>query len=77
MTHTSQELAELNKESLLKAWSEIGRIQAINAKLIAALEECITDDPGAACFNTGRKTRRLQAITDIARSAIARAKRQL
>ena len=49
---------------------------SITADLLAALEECITDDPGAACFNTGRKTRRLQAITDIARAAIARAKGQ-
>lgn len=42
--------------------------------LLAALEECITDDPGEACFNTGRKTRRLQAISDIARAAIAKAR---
>lgn len=50
-------------------------VQAVNSfdDLLAALAECVTDDPGSACFNTGKKTRRLMAISDIARAAIAKA----
>lgn len=40
-------------------------------RLRAAMEECITDDPGAACYNTGSKTRRLEYISKVARAALA------
>lgn len=40
-------------------------------ELLEALRECITDD-GAACMNTGQKTRRLQAINKIALEAIGK-----
>ena len=54
--------------------AHIVRCVNVHDELVAALKECITEDPGAACYNTGRKTRRLQAISDIARAALARAK---
>jgi hypothetical protein len=41
--------------------------------LLAALNECITDDPAHASYNTGRKTRRLEAINALVREAIAKA----
>lgn len=46
---------------------------AENARLREALAECITETPGAACYNTGKKTRRLEAINEIARAAISKA----
>ena len=44
--------------------------QARIAQLEEALRECITETPGAACYNTGKKTRRLEAINEIARAAL-------
>jgi hypothetical protein len=41
--------------------------------LLAALRECITDNPGSACYNTGKKTRRLETINALAIAAIAKA----
>lgn len=45
---------------------------AENDILRAALAECVTETPGAACYNTGKKTRRLEAINTIAQEALAR-----
>ena len=42
--------------------------------LILALQECITDS-GAACYNTGKKTRRLEAINETAKAAIEKAEK--
>lgn len=49
-------------------------IDAANATpdLLEALRECITEG-GAACMNTGQKSRRLDAISRIARNAISKA----
>lgn len=63
------ELASL----LVAATDELDRVIVQRGELLAALLECVTDDPGSACFNTGKKTRRLQAISDIASAAIAKA----
>jgi ABC-type transport system involved in cytochrome bd biosynthesis fused ATPase/permease subunit len=41
-------------------------------ELVAALEECFTETPGAACFNTGKKTRRLEYINSIVSAALAK-----
>lgn len=49
---------------------EVLRLRRENVALLAALEECITDD-GACCMNTGQRARRLKAIDTIARDAIA------
>jgi hypothetical protein len=38
MTHTAEQWAERNKESLREAWSEIDRLKSINDDLLAALE---------------------------------------
>ena len=46
------------------------RLIAAAPALLEALRECVTDNPGAACYNTGKKTRRLEAINDIVRAAI-------
>jgi hypothetical protein len=54
---------------------KISKLEERNAALLEALQECLTDNPGAACYNTGKKTRRLEAINEIARSAIAKANR--
>jgi hypothetical protein len=48
-----------------------GPMFAAVGDLVVALRECITDD-GAACMNTGQKTRRLQAINKIALEAIGK-----
>lgn len=49
-----------------------GKACAQRDELAAALRECITEMPGAACYNTGKKTRRLEAINETARAAIAK-----
>jgi hypothetical protein len=41
-----------------------------HAALVAALRECVTETPGAACYNTGKKTRRLEAINTIVYAAL-------
>ncbi len=61
-----------NEDTANRAAANARAIAAL-PDLLAALEECITEDPGAACFNTGKKTRRLEAITKIAREAIEKA----
>jgi hypothetical protein len=48
------------------------RLERDRAELIAALAKCVTDNPGSACFNTGRKTRRLEAINETVSAALAR-----
>jgi len=54
--------------------AEVDRLRAENAALVEALADCITDTPGAACYNTGKKTRRLEAINETARAALAAAR---
>lgn len=55
---------------------EFGPLIAAAPDLLAALRECVTDD-GARCLNDDprgeRARRRLYAINDIARAAIAKA----
>ena len=48
------------------------RLIAAAPEMLEALRECITDD-GAACMNTGQKSRRLAEISRLARAAIAKA----
>ena len=48
------------------------RLIAAAPELLVALRECITEE-GAACMNTGQKSRRLDAISRIARNAISKA----
>ena len=50
-------------------------VRAVNAHadLVAALRECVTETPGAACYNTERKTRRLESINETVRAALAAA----
>jgi hypothetical protein len=50
------------------------RLIAAAPALLEALRECMTDNPGAACYNTGKKTRRLEAINEIVCAAIAKVK---
>jgi hypothetical protein len=53
-----------------KYHSEAAQIRADNAALCDALRECVTETPGAACYNTGKKTRRLEAINKIVLDAL-------
>jgi hypothetical protein len=50
---------------------EAAALRADRDALAVALRECVTETPGAACYNTGRKTRRLEAINDIAQQALS------
>ena len=49
----------------------IETLSADNARLREALAECVTDNPGSACYNTGKKTRRLDAINETVRATLA------
>jgi len=64
-------------ETITAPHEEHARLIAAAPELLEALQECITD-AGATCFKNGMNratlmTRRLMAINDIARAAIAKA----
>ena len=56
--------------------AEVARLRQINAELVAALEDCITD-AGSPCYRSGTQVafdRRLGYINNTVRAALAKAK---
>ncbi len=78
MTNTQRSYAiESDAPRLNRALNEsldnVRTLRAINAELVAALRECITD-PGATCHRNAKYQRmRTEYINQIARAAISRA----
>ena len=66
----SAENARLQTERDIALMESI-RVDSENARLREALAECVTDNPGSSCYNTGKKTRRLDAINETVRATLA------
>lgn len=59
-----------NIATLERARFERDELRAEVGRLKGALQECLTETPGAACYNTGKKTRRLEAINSTVIAAL-------